>query len=319
MVFKNSNSAKKQVYKEYLERSDLNELTDLKMVLESLIKTTENQKSKIGLEIILVLISHKKKDVKAFALGKLYILTHDKYLKKLVIKELKTLVCDKNPQIGKCAQNSLKLCASDANKFETTEIIIELLNGLNKDIQNLKNSIRARVKHLKSSNIITCNNLFLKSFNRLIIPIDKLEIKLKDRIKHSYNMLNYLTYKYFLLSKISRLFPELSDINVLIEEIFIEPKTISYSSIAKFELTQKDPINELATIYANTILEKGHIRRLEAFLDDENYNVRRTGVNALTNAANMLINSKKKTFIENLKISLAKIYPLFKKTPHTQL
>ena len=294
-----------------MKRGDFKELTDLEMVLESLIKTTENQKSKIGLEIILVLISHKKKDVKACALGKLYILTHDKYLKKIAIKELKTLVCDENPQVGKCAQNSLELCASEANKLEITEIIIELLNGLNKDIQTQKNSIKTHIKHRKSPNTTTHNKLFLKSFNKLFIkiPINKPEIKLKERIKHTYNMLNYLTYKYSLLSKISGLFLELNDINVLVEENFIEPKIIPYLTIAKFEVTQKDPINELATIYANTILEKGHIRRLEAFLDDEDYNVRRTGVTALTNAANMLINSKKENINRKFKdISSSNIY-----------
>ena len=113
------------------------------------------------------------------------------------------------------------------------------------------------------------------------------------------------------------MFPELSDIDVLFEENFIEQEIIPYSSISKFELKQKDPLNELATIYANTILEKGHLRRLEAFLDDEDYYVRRTGVNALTQTANILISSKKKTFIENLKISLVKLYPLLKRTIST--
>jgi hypothetical protein len=316
-VFKNSNLGRKQIYKEYLNKNDLKELEDLEMVLNSLIKSTVDQKSKKGLEIVLLLISHKRKDVKACALGNLYILARDKSFKNLAINELKSMISDKNPHVRKSALNSLELYANEANTLEVIEIIMELSTKMKKNIQSMKNNIKTSVKRFKSLKVHS--KLFLNSSDKLFnkIPINKAKIKLKRRITHFYNILNYLTYKHPLFSKISKLFPELDNVDILFEENFIEQRIIPYSSISKFELKQKDPLNELATIYANTILEKGHLRRLEAFLDDEDYSIRMTGVNALTNTANILISSKKKTFIESLKISLVKVYPLLKRTIST--
>ena len=314
-VFENPNLGRKQIYKEYLNKNDLKELEDLEMVLNSLIKSTLHQKSKVGLEIVLLLISHKRKDVKACALGNLYILARDKSFKNLAINELKSMISDENPHVRKSALDSLELYANEANNLEVTEIILELLTRIRNNIQSMKNNIKTSAKRFKSLKVNS--KLFLNTSGKLFNKIPINTPKIKQQITHFYNILNYLTYKYTLFSKIAEMFPELSDIDVLFEENFIEQGIIPYSSISKFELKQKDPLNELATIYANTILEKGHLRRLEAFLDDEDYSIRMTGVNALTNTANILISSKKKTFIESLKISLVKVYPLLKRTIST--
>ncbi|MCE7699973.1 MAG: hypothetical protein K8E24_014520, partial [Methanobacterium paludis] len=191
MVVENSNLTKKQVYKEYLNNKDLNELEDLEMVLRSLIKTTTDQKSKIGLEIILILISHKRKDVKASALGNLYMLARDKSLQNIAIKELKTLLCDENYHVRKSAQNSLEVYANEANTLEITEIILELSNGLRNNVQNLKKNITTIAKRFKSLNITSTSKLFLNSFSKLFskIPIYEPEIKLKNRMTYYYNIL----------------------------------------------------------------------------------------------------------------------------------
>jgi hypothetical protein len=65
-----------------------------------------------------------------------------------------------------------------------------------------------------------------------------------------------------------------------------------YSHIISVEQTE-DPLNSLANIYAMTFLEKGHLRRLAALLDDEDSHVQMMGINGLIYAIKSLTNSAK--------------------------
>ena len=61
-----------------------------------------------------------------------------------------------------------------------------------------------------------------------------------------------------------------------------------YLDIVKVEQTE-NPLNSLANIYAMTFLEKGHLRRLTALLDDEDSNVQMMGINGLIYAITTLL------------------------------
>ena len=104
-------------------------------------------------------------------------------------------------------------------------------------------------------------------------------------------------------------FPELESVEYLFDDIFeenlVKIGTDSYSKLLKYEFGKKDALNELSLVYANSFLEKGHIRRLKAFLDDDDYHVRREGVNALSYVAKILISSNEKTFLKDLESSIS--------------
>ena len=68
----------------------------LTMILEKNLKLanthTHERRLKLGLEIILILLSHPQKDVRAFSLGRLYSLITEESLRSFVINKLRKCV-----------------------------------------------------------------------------------------------------------------------------------------------------------------------------------------------------------------------------------
>ncbi len=73
------------------------------------------------------------------------------------------------------------------------------------------------------------------------------------------------------------------------EQFSDNEKIYPYSDIMNIDHTNEDSLNTLASVYSQTFLEKGHLRRLRALLDDENLEVQHLGINGLTHVANILI------------------------------
>jgi hypothetical protein len=55
------------------------------------------------------------------------------------------------------------------------------------------------------------------------------------------------------------------------------------------EFNKKEAMQRLASFYVNTFREKGHIRRLTALLDDEEYEIQQIGIDALTEVLEILL------------------------------
>lgn len=337
-VFKNLGLNKKESHQKYVVRDDPKDIEDLKEILETVLKKTSNHDLKIGLKIMLILISHERKDVEAYALGNLTSLNQDSNLDGIIIKELRSLINNKDPEVQKCAEESLELVLNRSEMLDAVEVIPKLST-------QLKNRFKSKFEqHFKSlqiqfpviptlnsfelslntpkfevtfnpsvskdgtetrilTKILTRITQFYNVLNYLVykyrpkISNFKPEIKLRRNLTIRYNMLNYSIYKNSFLSKINEVIPILDDLNVLVEERGVLP----LSQLAKLESKQhKNPLIELATVYTNTFLEKGHLRRLESFLDDDDHSTRMIGADALTRVADILINLKNKSTINGL-------------------
>jgi len=98
---------------------------ELKEIFSNLIQYTQNQKLKKSLEIILILISHKNEDIRAYALGKLFFLMNDELIQKLIIKELKNMLYNRE-DISEIADHSLDSISAEIYKIETIEIFLNI-------------------------------------------------------------------------------------------------------------------------------------------------------------------------------------------------
>ncbi|GEM_PF-6262188 len=334
-VFKNLNLNKKESNQKYVIRDDPKNLEDLKEILETVLKKTSNHNLEIGLKIALVLLSHERKDVEAYALGNLSSLNQEPHLNGIMISELRSLMSNEDPDVQKCAEESLELVLNRSEMLEAVEVIPKLST-------QLENQFRSKLEqHFKSLQIqfpvLPTLNSFELSFKtpkfelhsnspvfkdrtetsilakisaritqfcnvlnylvykyKLKISNFKPEIKLRRNLKIRYNMLTYSIYKNSFLSKINDIIPIFDDLDILVEERGVLP----ISQLTKIESEEKNPLNKLATVYTNTFLEKGHLRRLESFLDDEDHNTRMIGAAALSHVADILINLKEKGSID---------------------
>ncbi|MGZ7115889.1 MAG: hypothetical protein ACXVHS_00370 [Methanobacterium sp.] len=67
-----SDSKESVLYKGHLLKKDFNSLNDLETLIRNSMQYTKDQELKLGLEIILAIISHKNEYVRAYAIGKIY-------------------------------------------------------------------------------------------------------------------------------------------------------------------------------------------------------------------------------------------------------
>jgi hypothetical protein len=258
---------KEQINKNYLVNNDPQNLQDLKDILENLKSTSKNPKFNLGIEIIQTLLSHHKEEVIASALGNLFFIFDNRSIKNLIIKELRIRAKDPNPGVRRSARQSLKLISEEIHKFEAFEIIYGQFSNVFVD---LNYNIHLKWKRIRNS-IIKNNyvNKYLSSF------------------------LNYIAEESLIIldSPLNILSVSINEetIEDLYEENNFENGLNWYSDIVHFEQTV-NPLIPLANIYALTFLEKGHLRRLVAFLDDEDYDVQLMGINGLSYAIESLIN-----------------------------
>ena len=72
-----SDNTEKLINKEYLLKDDSQTLKELEKLLSDSIKYTQSQELKLGLEIILLMISHKNENVRNAVLTKMFVLMYD--------------------------------------------------------------------------------------------------------------------------------------------------------------------------------------------------------------------------------------------------
>ena len=136
-------------------------LTDFRDMLNNLIDSTENIDLKMGLKIILTLISHPKKDVIAYSLGKIYLMIKEESIRNLIIAEIKKMEVDDNLTVRKSAEESIEMISVEVNKYEIFELSYDILNQLTINLENYVNPITDHIPR---------KSYFISKFNSKVIP-----------------------------------------------------------------------------------------------------------------------------------------------------
>ncbi len=285
-----SDNEEKLVNREYLLKDNSESFKKLEKLLINSVKYSQSQELKLGLEIILLLISHENENVKNSALTKMFVLMDDGLIQELVVKELKNKSNMGSKDVHESAEHSLDLIATEIHKFEvidaTFDTFIELKNIIIFKVSRFKFPFISSVSYDKSNstNVSTSgvkNGLF-----------NKLSCKLR-----AFNR------------KIDRMIPleGIEDYN----KNFIEYKKTGYLNVRNTKSDEKESLQKLADFYVSTFTERGHLRRLIALLDDDNEDIQQIGINALTEVIGSLLkDSTEKKFIKPLSSDdLEKISP----------
>lgn len=272
-VSKHSYGAKKLLQKKYLPKDDFKNLEELEKIFKTSKECAQNEELKLGLEIILTLISHKNEDIKATALGKIYFLVDDEYIQEIIIKELKNRSYNKNEDRNMSAQYSLDLIALEVHKLKIFEIIFKILAELRPKIDKIKFSLIPT----SSPKILSKDISKIRNKNEIFYPNTPI-----NKVLRIFRVFN---------RKIDRMIPYFEEIENVHYENLIEHEMISYYQVSKLEFSKEDSLQKLASFYTQTFREKGHLRRLIALLDDDDRNIQQIGVNALTDVLKALLNN----------------------------
>jgi hypothetical protein len=288
-----SDNTERLINNEYLLKDDSEALKELEKLLVNSIKYSQSQELKLGLEIILVFISHKNEDVKNAALAKTFILMDDGLIQELVVKELKKMSNTKDKKVSESAEYSLGLIATEIHKLEIMDAIFDIFI-------RLKNTAT-----IKISQFPVISSLYFNEGNSAGVMI-----KTKNNAFYS-NLLNLLICKLRAFNRqMDKMFPYLEEIENY-NESFIQHKKAGYLDIQSSRSSEKESVQKLADFYAGTFTERGHLRRLISLLDDDDYDIRQIGVNALIGVIETLLRvSTEKKSIKPLKSEdLEKISP----------
>ena len=273
-----------QIYQKNLLKNGPKNHHDLEKKLKITIDHTHENRVKLGLEIILLLISHPQKDVRAFSLGRVYPLITEKSLNELIIKDLKDMRDDPQLDVSAAAQESLEDISGIIHNLMLVDIILEILVEFSVDLENygLKKVIPLHSpfssQALKEENF-QGENSFFNSKNRYIFPFIR-----------GYRQMNVFLDKILFSNQLEELFPELKEMEEFSMVNLWEEGIIPYSDISNFQWKPVDSLERLAHIYAHTFMENGHLNHLKTFLDDDDYRVRQIGVNALIDVVTFLLN-----------------------------
>lgn len=261
-AIKYSNSTENDIYKNYPYKHDLKEL---KEIFSNIIQYTQNQELKKSLEIILILISHKNGDIRASALGKLFFLMDDESIQRLIIKELKNMLHNRE-SFSEFADHSLDSISAEIYKIEIIEIFEDILSKLNDtikfDVVRSKFSFSIFSQDRKVSTVPETDDTQM-----MILPA---------------NLFNkFLCWFHTFNFRIDKMAPYLDENKGFHNKKLIKHEITSYFHLQNLEFSKNDSLQRLASFYAITSMEKGHLRRLIALLDDDDTKVRQIGVNAL--------------------------------------
>jgi hypothetical protein len=252
----------------------------IKNLMKSLYESTDNNDLKMGLEIIVTLISHHKKEVVARSLGNLYILIQDESIRKLIVTELKEMKCDNNVSVRKSAEESLEIITGEVNKYMVFEFSFDILNNI---FYNLDDYIHTKISFIKH------NHNYINKFNS----------KLKKRMLHSRLVENWngMMYNFLKVMLVIDHNLKLFDIDMVdMDEYYVknldQPFIVPYSELSNIEVTNEFYFENLINIYAMTFREKGHLHHLKSLLDDDNYKIRRMAIDALIYALKILTGYK---------------------------
>jgi hypothetical protein len=273
-----------QIYQENLLKNGPQTHTDLEKNLKIAIDHTHQHRLKLGLEIVLLLLSHPQKDVRAFSLGRLYPLITKESLRELIIKDLKDMLHDSQLNVIAAAQESLDEISGIVHNLVLADIISEVFVEFSVDLEKYGRkkamSFHSQfLSHPFEGKNLEGGNSFFNSKNRYIFPFIR-----------GYRQINVLLDKILFSNQLEDLFPELEDMEEFSMGNLLEEGIIPYSDISNFQWKPADSLERLANIYAHTFMEEGHLHRLKTYLEDDDYHVRQIGVNALIEVVTFLLN-----------------------------
>jgi hypothetical protein len=255
--------------------------------MDNLLESTENNDLNKALKIIKTLINHNKKEVMASSLGNIFVLIHDKSIRKVIINELNELKCDDNISVRESAEESLDVISSDLNKYEILDYSYDILNEI---ISKFDVDIQLK------------RYLPLPSF-----PISKINSAIKSKIINSRFTITWDNLMYNMLKVMLIIDKDLDifhmtkvDVNNYYEEDLDIPFNMPYNELSQIEVEDDFHLDNIITVYATTFRENGSIYHLESLLNDDNENIRHKAVNGLLYALKGLTNYKPDKPHENL-------------------
>lgn len=287
--------SKWQIYSENLQENESPTHRDLEKKIKTAITHTHKHQIKLGLEIILILLSHPKKDVRAYSLGKLYPLLTEELLRELIIKDLNDMRDDPQLNVSTAAQESLEDISGIINNLILADLISEVFTEFYVDLEKFgqkKVTPLSFSSHPLKGHSPAGGNSFFSSKNRYIFPFIRW-----------YRQINVYLDKILFSNQLEVLFPELTDMEEFSIGNILEEGVIPYSNISNFQWKPTDSLERVATIYAHTFMEKGHLNRLKTYLDDEDYHVRKIGANAMIEVVTFLFECPDKKSKEKINSS----------------
>lgn len=289
-----SDNTEKLINKEYILKDNSQTLEDLEKLLTDSIKYSQSHELKLGLEIILLLVSHENKNIRNSALAKTFVLMDDGLIRELVIKELKSASNNGDKDSSESAEYSLDLIADEIHRFEVMDAVFDMFS-------KIKSSVISKFNQSEFLSVFS-----MRSFDKH----NSVDISgVKNNILYRNELFNRLICKSRALNrKIDKMIPYLEEIGDYDE---IEYKELNCLNIQNSKSSEKESLQKLADFYTSTFTERGHLRRLVFLLDDEDYEVQQIGFNALMDIVEvLLIDSAEKRLIKPLTISdLDKISP----------
>lgn len=277
--FEHPSGSEWEIYQENLLKNRPKTHHDLEKNLKIAIDHTHKHSLKLGLEIILLLLSHPQKDVRAFSLGRLYPLITAESLRELIIKDLKDMRDDPQLNVIKAAQESLDGISGIVHNLVLADIISEVFVEFSVDLEKYGSTHNIHFQSPFSLHHLEGENSFFNSKNKYIFAFIR-----------RYRQLNVLLDKILFSNQLEELFPELTVMEEFSMGNILEEGIIPYSNISNFQWKPTDSLERLANIYAHTFMEDGHLHRLKTYLNDDDYHVRQIGVNALIEVVAFLLN-----------------------------
>ena len=288
-----SDNTERLINHDYYLKDNSQTLEELEKLIIDSIKYSQSPELKLGLEIMLLLLSHKNENIRNSALAKMFVLMDDGLIRELVVKELKNVSSNGDVDSSESAEYSLDLIAEEIHRFELVDAFFDMFC-------KLKNRVLFKVSQFEFIHVY--------SFDKQS-PDDMFENIIKNRIFQNSTLFNKLLCKLRALNrKIDRMVPYLEEIENYDE---IEYKELNCLNTQNSKSSEKESLQKLAEFYAATFTERGHLRRLIFLLDDEDYEIQQIGFNALVDIMGVLLNdSAEKKFVKPLSNSdLEKISP----------
>lgn len=276
-------------------------LEDLKKETKILIDSTEDPDLKTGLQIMLKLISHEKKDVVAYSLGKLYTMIHDEKTRKMILNELNEMKGFRDQSLQNTIDQSMDIIEYEMDSYKVFDLSMDIIHRM---VSNMSCNTKKLFEfvQLDLSSITKNGNKFelsMKKFIRSLISNHKLMVHWNDMM-------------YSLMELFIEMDGNMHVLDISCEEIddyFLntaDTEILPYNELKEIELTNENYLHTLADVYATTFRENGHITHLLKYLDDEDYKVRLVGVRALIYVLKKLTNFEDKSPYKNMISNLFK-------------
>lgn len=279
----------------YLDRFfKIKSLEDLKNETKVLMDSTDDQDLKTGLQIMLTLISHEKKDVVAYSLGKLYTMIHDEKTRKMILDELNEMKNYEDPSLQNTLEQSMNIIEGEVDNYKIFDLSIDIIDHI---VSNLS---------CKTKKLLEYVHLDVSSMTNKSIQLESsIKTYSKSLISNHNIMLHWNDMMYSVMKLLVEMDGNTHVLGITYEEmddylLNTNESEFLYYELKEIELTNENYLHTLADVYATTFRENGHITHLLNYLDDDNYKIRLVGVQALIYVLKKLTNFEEKGPYENL-------------------